>query len=88
MVNCGAGQNELPSAGSSVSSSDGSFTDGAWELNATIKALCKAFPGQVGCFFLESPFFFFYVYVEKEFILLKILFQIFPFLILSFFLKK
>ncbi|XP_075510116.1 uncharacterized protein LOC142546336 isoform X1 [Primulina tabacum] len=47
MVNCGAGQNELLSAGSSVSSSDGSFTDGYWELNATIKALCKAFPGQV-----------------------------------------
>lgn len=47
MVNCGAGQNELPSAGSSVSSSDGSFTDNAWELNATVKALCKAFPGQL-----------------------------------------
>lgn len=47
MVNCGAGQNKLPSSVSSVSSSDGSFIDGAWELNATIKALCKVFPGQV-----------------------------------------
>ncbi|KZV41235.1 hypothetical protein F511_42746 [Dorcoceras hygrometricum] len=47
MVNCGAGQNELPSIITTMSHGDGSNTDGTWELNATIKALCKAFPGQV-----------------------------------------
>ncbi|KAL8477899.1 hypothetical protein ACS0TY_029982 [Phlomoides rotata] len=37
MVNCGAGEK----------GHDGSSTDGSWKLNATIRALFEAFPGQV-----------------------------------------
>lgn len=41
MVNCGAGEDAVP-AENVVSSMDGS-----WIPNATIRALCEAFPGQV-----------------------------------------
>lgn len=50
MVNCGAGKDGLP-ATNAVSQHDDSSMDDSWKLNATIKALCEAFPGQVGCFF-------------------------------------
>ncbi|KAK6150675.1 hypothetical protein DH2020_015607 [Rehmannia glutinosa] len=46
MVNCGAGQDRLP-ARDAVHEHDGSSMDDAWKLNATITALCEAFPGQV-----------------------------------------
>ncbi|PIN20031.1 hypothetical protein CDL12_07289 [Handroanthus impetiginosus] len=44
MVNCGAGD-ELP-ATNAISVHEGLSMDGTWKLNATIRALCKAFPGQ------------------------------------------
>ncbi|XP_011083234.1 uncharacterized protein LOC105165798 [Sesamum indicum] len=46
MVNCGAGEDRL-TANNAVSQHDGSSIDGTWKLNATIRALCEAFPGQV-----------------------------------------
>ncbi|KAL0344224.1 UNVERIFIED_CONTAM: hypothetical protein Sangu_1309800, partial [Sesamum angustifolium] len=46
MVNCGAGEDSL-TANNAVSQHDGSSIDGTWKLNATIRALCEAFPGQV-----------------------------------------
>ncbi|KAL3844965.1 hypothetical protein ACJIZ3_002368 [Penstemon smallii] len=39
MVNCGAGESQNDDSISMI--------DGSWKLNATIRALCKAFPGQV-----------------------------------------
>ncbi|KAK4394270.1 hypothetical protein Sango_1897800 [Sesamum angolense] len=46
MVNCGAGEDSL-TANNAESQHDGSSIDGTWKLNATIRALCEAFPGQV-----------------------------------------
>lgn len=46
MVNCGAGEAALP-AENAVSQVNDSSMDGSWKLNATIRALCEAFPGQV-----------------------------------------
>lgn len=43
MVNCGAGEEGSPAK-------DVGSQDDAWRLNATIRALCEAFPGQVWCF--------------------------------------
>lgn len=46
MVNCGAGEDAVP-AEDVVSGENGSSMDGSWIPNATIRALCEAFPGQV-----------------------------------------
>lgn len=54
MVNCGAGEDGLSEINDAVSPNEDSSTDGTWELNATIKALCKAFPGQVWCFLFST----------------------------------
>ncbi|KAL2497850.1 S-adenosyl-L-methionine-dependent methyltransferase superfamily protein [Abeliophyllum distichum] len=47
MVNCGAGEDGLSEINDAVSQNEDLSMDGTWEINATIKALCKAFPGQV-----------------------------------------
>ncbi|KAL0448260.1 UNVERIFIED_CONTAM: hypothetical protein Slati_1382400 [Sesamum latifolium] len=46
MVNCAAGEDRL-TANNEVSQHDGSSIDDTWKLNATIRVLCEAFPGQV-----------------------------------------
>lgn len=53
MVNCGAGEVALP-AENAVSQDNDSSRDGYWKLNATIRALCEAFPGQVGLLFMDN----------------------------------
>ncbi|KAL8047412.1 hypothetical protein ABFX02_08G240200 [Erythranthe guttata] len=44
MVNCGAGEE---GSAAMISQNDDSSMDDTWRLNATIRALCEAFPGQV-----------------------------------------
>ncbi|XP_051148253.1 uncharacterized protein LOC127263323 [Andrographis paniculata] len=46
MVNCGAGEEGLLD-GNGVWQRDDESSNDAWKPNATIRALCKAFPGQV-----------------------------------------
>ena len=44
MVNCGAAND----GAANTTYPDASSIDGTWVQNSTIKALCHAFPGQVG----------------------------------------
>lgn len=48
MVNCGAATKEWSNTSSEMIQPEISEKDDPRELNATINALCKAFPGQVG----------------------------------------
>ncbi|KAL3637020.1 hypothetical protein CASFOL_019319 [Castilleja foliolosa] len=47
MVNCGAGEHRLSARHGVVHQRDALSMSGTWKLNATIRALCQAFPGKV-----------------------------------------